>query len=584
MTFLNKLNSTVIKHNHFDSREKSVRTDNSLDPDIFRLKHYAGNVTYNVEGFIDKNTDNLGRDVISVMKASTKAGIAECFPEDVSQPEFKRPETIGTQFRTSIQELMENIRSKNPHYLRCIKPNTSKTPDVFDDDLVKHQCSYLGLLENIRVKRAGYCYKQNYHKFVERYKMLSKDTWPKPKVPADKSVIAIMDAAGLPGAEYALGASKVFIKNPQTLWALENKRETKKAYMVSKIRAQYLAWYGKRKFAEMKESAKKIQATFKMYSQKKRYNKKVSNIFFVTRLVKGYLQRRRYRLMLARQPKKAVPIIERFWLKLVRKDFLLYGIREAVVAAGRNWRQVKWPVGTGCTKHMSTLLKRMYFSVMARKYRKSLTPEKKAILEVKAAASNYCEKKKNYKTTIATPFGGDQIGLTEGDNQKKWAKINKENEKVVFATILDKRHRSNPNTATPKVIVLTENNVFLLDGSTLALKEKFELTQLSAIAFSPFADSFFVMHKKNSQKGDYFFEMTSLVDFVEFIGVVSCLVKKKARSVVNITCGESHQININGATMRIKFEEKSDVRKTAVQVEGEVVKVTVSTPIIKRGD
>ena len=114
----------------------------------------------------------------------------------------KRPPTLATQFRASISgtfrclldsspasshcptahmgaELMKNLLAKNPHYIRCMKPNDRKLKGTFDDELVRHQVRYLGLMENIRVRRAGFAFRLEYDRFLARFKMLSKLTWPK---------------------------------------------------------------------------------------------------------------------------------------------------------------------------------------------------------------------------------------------------------------------------------------------------------------------------------------------------------------------------------------------------------------------
>lgn len=58
---------------------------------------------------------------------------------------------------------------QEPYYVRCIKPNDQKSPTLFDEELCRHQVSYLGLLENVRVRRAGFAYRQPYHRFLQRY-------------------------------------------------------------------------------------------------------------------------------------------------------------------------------------------------------------------------------------------------------------------------------------------------------------------------------------------------------------------------------------------------------------------------------
>lgn len=66
---------------------------------------------------------------------------------------------------------MTNLKSKNPHYIRCIKPNAKKASDTFDNDLSLHQVRYLGLLENVRVRRAGFAHRQTYEKWFNRFKV-----------------------------------------------------------------------------------------------------------------------------------------------------------------------------------------------------------------------------------------------------------------------------------------------------------------------------------------------------------------------------------------------------------------------------
>lgn len=265
MTFLKKLDATVIKHPHYDSREKLLKTNEKIDIDIFRLKHYAGNVNYCVDGFLDKNVDNLTKDILYGMNSSQKPVCKLLFPEDPSSGDLKRPDTLGTQFRASMQQLMANLLAKNPHYIRCIKPNSTKTPSKFDNELVLHQARYLGLLENVRVRRAGFCFRQRFDKFIERYKASCKQTWPNWKGDLSQGVKLIMSNAGVGAGEFQLGSTKVFIKNPKTLFALEEKREKALGVLASKIRARWLAFINKRKYQRDRKNLIRLQATWRMH-------------------------------------------------------------------------------------------------------------------------------------------------------------------------------------------------------------------------------------------------------------------------------------------------------------------------------
>lgn len=50
--------------------------------------------------------------------------------------------------------------------------------DSFDVELVRHQVQYLSLLENLRVRRAGFAYRREYETFLAKYKSLCPKTWP----------------------------------------------------------------------------------------------------------------------------------------------------------------------------------------------------------------------------------------------------------------------------------------------------------------------------------------------------------------------------------------------------------------------
>lgn len=129
-TFLEKLNQVCATHQHFESRmSKCSRflNDTSLPHSCFRIQHYAGKVLYQVEGFVDKNNDLLYRDLSQAMWKAGHALIKSLFPEgNPAKINLKRPPTAGSQFKASVATLMKNLQTKNPNYIRCIKPNDKK--------------------------------------------------------------------------------------------------------------------------------------------------------------------------------------------------------------------------------------------------------------------------------------------------------------------------------------------------------------------------------------------------------------------------------------------------------------------------
>ncbi|XP_003465851.1 unconventional myosin-Ig isoform X1 [Cavia porcellus] len=224
--FLQTLDTHHRHHPHYSSRQLCP-TDKTMEfGRDFRIKHYAGDVTYSVDGFIDKNRDFLFQDFKRLLYNSSDPTLRAMWPDgqqDITEV-TKRPLTAGTIFKNSMVALVENLASKEPFYVRCIKPNEDKVPGRLDENHCRHQVSYLGLLENVRVRRAGFASRQPYPRFLLRYKMTCEYTWPNHLLGSDKAAVsALLEQHGLQG-DVAFGHNKLFIRSPRTLVTLEQSR------------------------------------------------------------------------------------------------------------------------------------------------------------------------------------------------------------------------------------------------------------------------------------------------------------------------------------------------------------------------
>lgn len=216
----------------------------------FRVRHYAGDVTYCVDGFLDKNNDLLFRDLKEAMGLSTNSIVSACFPKEVTN--MKRPPTAGTQFKTSLNALIDILMKKTPSYVRCIKPNHNKSAAEFDDELVRHQVKYLGLMENLRVRRAGFAYRRPFEDFLQRYKCLCSDTWPSYRGSTRDGVQILMESLRLPRDHFRMGTTKIFIRYPKTLFAIEDKFQHQRHAIATKIQAKFKAHSGRKAFLAQK--------------------------------------------------------------------------------------------------------------------------------------------------------------------------------------------------------------------------------------------------------------------------------------------------------------------------------------------
>mmetsp|Transcript_40855 Transcript_40855/g.102867 ORF Transcript_40855/g.102867 Transcript_40855/m.102867 type:complete len:1038 (-) Transcript_40855:173-3286(-) len=235
-------------------------SSHQTNPTCFVVKHYAGDVQYESEGFIEKNKDTLFRDLMLAMAQSSLEFVQNLFPEVTAESESKkRPPTLATQFRAQVGALMKSLYSCNPHYIRCIKPNSDKRALNFDLELTKHQVRYLGLLENIRVRRAGYAYRQEFDKFLARYKMITKSTWPVWKGEVKDGCREILKYLNIVESEgFQFGKTKVFVRLPEVIYELEEQRMRRLEDIATVIQKEWRAHQARKYLMELREAAMAI--------------------------------------------------------------------------------------------------------------------------------------------------------------------------------------------------------------------------------------------------------------------------------------------------------------------------------------
>lgn len=117
----------------------------SCDPTFFyRIHHYCGPVTYTASCFAEKNQDFLPKHISSGMYQSKLPIMQYLFPEGNPKKSSKKPTSISSNLRTSLQALLQNLSQRRNHYVFCIRPNEFKEPRAFELPLVQHQVRYLG--------------------------------------------------------------------------------------------------------------------------------------------------------------------------------------------------------------------------------------------------------------------------------------------------------------------------------------------------------------------------------------------------------------------------------------------------------
>uniref|UniRef100_A0A8D0APB3 Myosin Ic, paralog a n=1 Tax=Sander lucioperca TaxID=283035 RepID=A0A8D0APB3_SANLU len=379
VSFLEKLEDTLGGHPHFVTHKlANGKTRRVMSREEFRLLHYAGEVNYNINGFLDKNNDLLNRNLKEVMCQSDNQILSHCFrrEEVIDQ---KRPEMAATQFKNSLTKLMEILMSKEPSYVRCIKPNDAKQPGRFDEVLVRHQVKYLGLMENLRVRRAGFAYRRRFEAFLQRYKPLCPETWPNWHGRLADGVSALVNHLGYKAEEYKLGRSKIFIRFPKTLFTTEDALEAKKPDIGASLILCYCLF---------------LDVFLQLYVQL------ISLLVcvFLFRFIKGFIYRH----------EEYCPENE-YFLDHVRYSFLK-NLRKNLP---KSVLDKNWPTPPPSLIEASEHLRRVHMRNMVMKYCRRVQPEwKKQMMQKVVASEIFKDQKDSYPQGVGRLFLDSRLGIS----------------------------------------------------------------------------------------------------------------------------------------------------------------------------
>merc|ERR1711971_524020 len=244
----------------------------------FAISHYAGIVSYNVTAWLEKNKDPVNDTVVDVLKRSSNELLVLLWKEHPGQsnpPEEDKSKkkkkgggakTVSSVYLVQLAELMGTLHATEPHFIRCIVPNTHKQPLVVETELIMHQLTCNGVLEGIRVCMLGFPNRMLYPDFKSRYAILgaaeiasSSDN----KV----AVRALMEKISFPVEKYQLGHTKVFFR----AGALAGLEEVRDGIVLKLVRWMQGQCYGliRRKVYNVKndqrELMKVIQRNFRKF-------------------------------------------------------------------------------------------------------------------------------------------------------------------------------------------------------------------------------------------------------------------------------------------------------------------------------
>ncbi|RDY06773.1 Myosin-2, partial [Mucuna pruriens] len=225
LTLANKLKQHLHTNPHFKGERGKA----------FSVGHYAGEVVYDTTGFLEKNRDPLPSDSIQLLSSCScellqmfSKTLNPCLKQSNASALDSQKQSVGTKFKGQLFKLMHQMESTTPHFIRCIKPNSKHLPRVHEEDLVLQQLKCCGVLEVVRISRAGYPTRLTHQEFARRYGFLLCEANTS-QDPLSISV-AVLQQFNIPPGMYQVGFTKLYLRTGQIdfmlihIGALENKR------------------------------------------------------------------------------------------------------------------------------------------------------------------------------------------------------------------------------------------------------------------------------------------------------------------------------------------------------------------------
>uniref|UniRef100_A0A6G1S8K6 Myosin heavy chain 95F n=1 Tax=Aceria tosichella TaxID=561515 RepID=A0A6G1S8K6_9ACAR len=211
------------------------------DDEGFLVRHFAGAVCYETHSFIEKNNDALHASLRSLMLESENKLMRELFSTPMNGQHNNNQETtglssstrtgganfqlqtaggvnsnklnfisVGTTFRSQLNELMHKLRSTGSHFIRCIKPNNEMVAHKFVGAQILSQLHCSGMDSVLKLMQQGYPSRLSFHDLYQAYKQFLPPELA--RLDAHLFCRALFKAIGLSDQDFRFGSSKVFFR------------------------------------------------------------------------------------------------------------------------------------------------------------------------------------------------------------------------------------------------------------------------------------------------------------------------------------------------------------------------------------
>ncbi|XP_068919472.1 unconventional myosin-VIIb, partial [Petaurus breviceps papuanus] len=280
------------KMNHHHSNSKIYVAPKNIHDMKFGIVHFAGLVHYQAEGFLEKNRDVLSTDIIKLIYSSQNKFLNKIFHLEPAQimlghgtirlarsaaslpknaDAAKRPSTLASQFKQSLDQLMRILNNCQPYFIRCIKPNEFKKPLLFDRELCIQQLRYSGMMETVKIRKSGYSIRYTFEDFFQRYKVLlpgaaRAELQDQPR----QATLRISETWLGKDENWKMGKTKVFLKDYHDA-QLEVQRSQELHKNAVTIQKALRGYKYRKEFLSQKRAAVTLQAAWRGYACRRNY-------------------------------------------------------------------------------------------------------------------------------------------------------------------------------------------------------------------------------------------------------------------------------------------------------------------------
>jgi len=258
---------------------KTPKYKRSLLKQGFMLTHYAAEVEYSTEGWLEKNKDPLNDNITRLLAASGNKHVSNLFSdcadtdhagEGAARNRVKKGlfRTVAQRHKEQLSTLMGQLHSTHPHFVRCILPNHKKKPKQFSAPLVLDQLRCNGVLEGIRIARTGFPNRLMFAEFRARYEVLCSNM-PRGYLEGQAACKLMLDKLNLDRSWYRVGLTKVFFR-AGVLAELEEQRDSLIRDIVERFQRVARGFVQRRMFKKQQhraEATRVIQRNFQVYLQ-----------------------------------------------------------------------------------------------------------------------------------------------------------------------------------------------------------------------------------------------------------------------------------------------------------------------------